>query len=337
MRPERVRVRGERSKGVKGRAGLVAEPRPLTPLDPSRLTYPSHPSPLASHRDGTVGGAVAAARRMLEAAAIHDAQQEAAELYAALVGRATGAAWLDRDRPCEPALAAALADAARRRAEGWPQAYAAGRVNFRGIWLSVDRRVLIPRPETEGLVDLVLAWMRGAGAASAGGLVADVGTGAGALAIALALESAAGRVVASDASAAALEVARANVAALALGAQVECREGHLLAPLGGARAAVVVSNPPYVATAEWERLEPGVRDFEPRAALDGGPDGLDPTRELVAAARDALVPGGLLALEVDTARARDVAALAAAAGFADCVVLEDLFARPRYVRARRPS
>jgi release factor glutamine methyltransferase len=92
-----------------------------------------------------------------------------------------------------------------------------------------------------------------------------------------------------------------------------------------------------VATAEWERLEPGVRAFEPREALDGGPDGLAPTRALVAEAWQALRPGGLLALELDARRARQSAELALAAGFASCVVIEDLSGRPRYLRARRPD
>jgi len=318
---------------VRGEA--PAEPRPLTPLDLSPPTSPSHGSPLTSH-GGTVGQALLAARRLLESAGVPDAARESSELYAALKGRPTSAAWLDRDEPCGEDLRAALEAAARRRAQGWPQAYAAGRANFRGIWLSVDRRVLIPRPETEGLVDVVLGWMR-AGGSRAPCAVADVGTGSGAIALALALESEAGRVVAIDRSPDALALARTNVAEHGAADRVELVEGDLVAPLGGERVDVVVSNPPYVATAEWEGLEPGVRDFEPRAALDGGPDGLDPTRELVRTAGAVLKPGGLLALEVDAARAGPVAGLAAAAGFVECCVLEDLFARPRYVRARRPA
>ena len=297
-------------------------------------------SPVASGAGLTVGAATAGARAVLERAGLADAAREAAELYACLVHRPASAAWLDRDGSCEPALAAALAEAARRRAGGWPQAYAAGWADFRGIWLAVDARVLIPRPETEGLVDVVLGWLRGegAGSAAASPLVVDAGTGSGAIAIALALESPA-RVVATDSSAAALEVARANVAAHGLAGRLDCRQGDFLAPLGEERADVVVGNPPYVATAEWERLEPGVRDHEPRAALDGGADGLGPTRRLVAAAYRSLRAGGrgLLALEVDAARAGESAAVAAAAGFVDCVVLEDLFGRPRYLRARRPA
>jgi len=283
-----------------------------------------------------VGEAVAHARALLDAAGLKEPDREASELYAALVGGAVSAAWLDRDEPCPPALASALRTAAERRAAGWPQAYAAGRANFRGHWLAVDRRALIPRPETEGLVGLALEWLLGAAAGRAAPLVADVGTGSGAIAVALALESPAARVVAVDRSSAALEVARANVAAHGAAGRVALVRGDLLAPLGPGRCDAVVSNPPYVATADWERLEPSVRDYEPREALDGGRDGLDAIRRLVLDARAALRAGGLLALEVDAPRADRVAGLVAAAGFDGGIVLKDLFGRPRYVRARSP-
>ena len=322
-------------RGEPGASDSVAA-RPLTPLDFSHLTSTAHDSPLTTH-GRTVGQALQAARRAIESAGVPDAGREASELYASLVGRPASAAWLDRGEPCAEGLRAALEEAARRRATGWPQAYAAGRANFRGIWLTVDRRVLIPRPETEGLVDVVLAWMRQRAAGGPAAVVADVGTGSGAIAIALALESDAERIVAIDRSPGALEVARDNASRHGVAGRVELRHGDLVAPLGGERVDVLVSNPPYVATADWERLEPGVRDFEPREALDGGPNGLGPTRELVRAAMGTLKPGGLLALEVDAPRADRVGALAAQAGLVECAVLEDLFGRPRYLRARRPA
>jgi len=320
---------------VRGEPGAEAH-LPLTPSHFSRLTSTSHASPLTSHAR-TVGQALRETRELLQAGGVPDAARESSELYACLKGRPTSAAWLDRDEPCAEELRAALEEAARRRAMGWPQAYAVGRANFRGIWLAVDRRVLIPRPETEGLVDVVLAWMRQRPAGRPRAVVADVGTGSGAVAIALALESDAERIVAIDRSPGALEVARDNAARHGVAGRVELRQGDLVAPLGGERVDVLVSNPPYVATADWERLEPGVRDFEPREALDGGPDGLAPTRELVRAAMGTLKPGGLLALEVDAPRADRGAALAAQAGLAECAMLEDLFGRPRYLRARRPA
>ncbi len=282
----------------------------------------------------SVGDALAAAARALAAAGLEAPRREAAELYALLVAGPSSAGFADRERPLSAALAARLEAAVQRRAGGWPAAYAAGRANFRGHWLVVDRRVLIPRPETEGLVDLVRDW---ASRRPAPPVVADVGTGSGAIAIALALEAAVAGVIATDVSADALTVALENAAALGVKERIGFRRGPLLAPLLGDVVDAVVSNPPYVATAEWERLDPAVRDFEPRLALDGGADGLEATRALVAEARAALPPGGLLALEVDARRARETAALLAAAGFTGVTVQDDLFGRPRYAAGHLPE
>src|SRR5512143_2219867 len=147
----------------------------------------------------TVGGALGAAARAREAAGVPEPRREADELYAALVRGATSAAWVERGRPLSPEGAAFLAGAVARRAAGYPQAYATGRAAFRRHWLRVDERVLIPRPETEGLVELVLDWARRARAPfteapdtvaiavpgppvrrSSGLVAADVGTGSGA-------------------------------------------------------------------------------------------------------------------------------------------------------------
>ncbi len=291
----------------------------------------SPPAPPAAR---TVGDALAAAQARLERAGVSEARREAHELYGALLRRPSSAAWLDRDRSLPEALGAALEAAVERRAAGWPSSYAAGAANFRGHWLAVDRRVLIPRPETEGLVDLVLEWAHQRARKGRPLAIADACTGSGAIAIALALEAAVPvRLVATDCSEDALAVARTNAAAL--GARVELRHGDLLSPLGTERVDAVVSNPPYVAADEWESLDASVRDFEPREALVGGADGMAAIRSLVAQARDAVRPGGLLALEVDARRAGDAAALVAAGGFSSCDVLRDLFGRPRYLRAWR--
>jgi len=283
----------------------------------------------------TVGAALRQASAALEAAGVREPRREVDELYAALVHGATSAAWAERERPLSGEGLAFLAQAVARRASGEPQAYATGWANFRGQWLRVDERVLIPRPETEGLVEVVLGWADGRARRD---LVAvDVGTGSGAVAVALALEGPFARVVALDRSAAALEVTHANVERLALAPRVRCVQGDLLAPLGGSTVDVVAANPPYIATLELVDLEPSVRDFEPLLALDGGPDGLTPTRRLAASARGALAPGGLLALEADSRRARETAALVREAGFVDVAVRNDLFERPRYVTALQPG
>jgi release factor glutamine methyltransferase len=279
----------------------------------------------------TVGDAVAMARDLIAAAGIKGAWREADELYASAVCGATSVAWLDRGRPIAEAVRERLMLAAERRARGWPQAYAAGRANFRGHWLTVDQRVLIPRPETEGLVDLVL------GALQPAQTVADIGTGSGAIAIALALESSVVGVIATDVSADALNVALENAQALGAKERISFRKGDLLAPLLDDTVDVIVSNPPYVASGEWEALEPGVKDYEPRLALDGGEGGLDAIRRLVTQARHSLNAGGLIALEVDSARAQESLALVSTAGFERVEVRNDLFGRPRYVLGRQPE
>jgi len=309
-------------------------------------------TPDAAPAAATVGEAVAGARELLAAAGLADPRREADELYAALVCGPVSAAWTARADPIPAAVHERLRTAAARRAAGWPQAYAAGRANFLGHWLSVDQRVLIPRPETEGLVEVVLRQV----AARAGGtpataapgdvrapsepaplpLVADIGTGSGAIAIALALAPGIGGVIATDMSSEALSLAMENAAALGVKERVSFRRGPYAVPLLDDRVDVIVSNPPYIATAEWEQLDPGVRDFEPRLALEAGPEGMDAYRTLVPQAFESLNPGGLLALEVDERRAQEVAALALAAGFADVRVRPDLADRPRYVTARRP-
>ncbi len=224
--------------------------------------------------------------------------------------------------------------AASTRACGAPLQYAAARAAFRHLTLEVDERVLIPRPETEQLVELVLRATSGA----RGGVVADVGTGSGAIAIALASEGDFDRVVATDVSCDAVAVARANAArhASVLRAMLDVRHGTLLAPVTERPLRVVVSNPPYIAFDEASGLPGGVRDWEPSVALFSGDGGMAMTERLVRDAAPALGGGGLLALEVDVRRAARVAALAAAHGsYDDVEILLDLTGRERFVVARR--
>ncbi len=182
-------------------------------------------------------------------------------------------------------------------------AYILGRWGFRGLDLDVDRRVLVPRPETELLVDRCLALVDGA----AGPEVLDVGTGSGAIALALASELPKARVVGCDVSGDALEVARAN--GERLGVEVEWVASDMLSGVGGRRFHLVVSNPPYVAAGEIDALEPEVRDWEPRGATVAGETGLEAIERLVAQVPAALEPGGALVLEVGAGQADAVAAL----------------------------
>lgn len=288
---------------------------------------------------GTVGAALAEAVVIMHGADVEDVRREADEIYAALVLGATSRAFLDREEPIAPALRERLLEAARRRAGGMPQAYATGRANFRGHWLAVDERVLIPRHETEGLVDEVIAWAaarRSRDPAARLPLVADIGTGSGAIAIAVALEAPVAGVIATDISAEALTVALANAATTGARDRVAFRRGSLLEPLLGEVMEAIVCNLPYVATPEVAVLHPTVRNYEPRVALDGGADGLELFRQFLAQAPPALAPLGLLALETDAGRADATAALVQQTGsFEHVEVRHDLFGRPRYVIARR--
>jgi release factor glutamine methyltransferase len=226
--------------------------------------------------------------------------------------------------------------AARRRRAGAPMAYAVGRAAFRHLTLDVDERVLIPRPETEVLVDLVLDAIGRHGPRD--GVAVDVGTGSGAIALALATEGAAlfSSVVGTDVSTDALAVATAN--GRRLGVQVKWRQGAGLAPVRGLAVAAVVSNPPYISSDEAWALPAAVRAWEPPVALLSGADGLNATRAIVREAGDVLVPGGLLALEVDARRARRVAEMVMADGrYHEPEVRLDLTGRERFVIARRQA
>jgi len=287
-----------------------------------------------SGASGTVADVLADGEQLLAQAGVADARREALTLLGAIAETSPGFLWARRAEPVVPAIAAAFVRAVAQRAAGVPAAYAAGTAAFRSLELRVDRRVLIPRPETEGLVERVLAWCRTHGR---WGVAVDIGTGSGCIALSLAAEGRFARVIATDVSGGALAVARRNAATLGLPAIVEFRGGDLLWALGDELADVIVSNPPYVSADEWTALDTGVRDHEPRLALVGGGDGLAHTAVLLAQARGRLAPGGLLALEVDCRRADRTLALARAEGWGSARVERDLFGRERYLLAEREA
>jgi release factor glutamine methyltransferase len=216
-----------------------------------------------------------------------------------------------------------------------PRAYADRMAGFRLLDLLVDRRVLIPRPETEGLVEHVLAWAGERWGNGTWGAALDLGTGSGCIALSLATEGRFARIVGTDVSAEALSVARANVGRVRPERVPEFRWGDLFEAVAGERFDVIVSNPPYIAEPEYAALDPSVRDFEPREALVSGPDGLAHTRAILERAGDHLMPGGLVALEVDSRRAEQSAGLAGAAGFEQVRVERDVFDRPRFLLVRK--
>jgi release factor glutamine methyltransferase len=236
--------------------------------------------------------------------------------------------YLDFDKPLGETELGTFRELVRRRADGEPTAYILGRREFWGRPFLVTPDVLVPRPETELLVEAALA------ALPEGGRALDLCTGSGAIGITLALERPGARVVATELSPAALDVARRNAAAL--GATLELVEGDLFAPLpAGERFDVVVSNPPYVPSGELPGLSREVRR-EPPMALDGGPDGLALLRRIVAEARRWLSPGGALILEMHESHAEPLPALCREAGFATAEARRDLAGLWRLVVAALP-
>jgi release factor glutamine methyltransferase len=261
----------------------------------------------------------AAAR--LAAAGIDTAQLDAELLLAHVLGVDRGRLLLE-DRDLTTTEAAAFEALVRRREAREPVAYLLGRKGFRRIELAVDHRVLVPRPETELLVEAALDLPHGA-------RVADIGTGSGAVALALKDERPDLRIVATDSSEDALAVARAN--AERLGLDVAFARGDLLDPVTGLLDAVL-SNPPYVA--DGDALPPDVADHEPAVALYAGPDGFDVIRRLLA---QAVRRAPFLAIEVGAGQAPAVARLAREAGFAETEAKADLAGIERVVLARRRS
>ncbi len=232
-----------------------------------------------------------------------------------------------------PLLAAELGDIRaliKRRQAGESVAYLVGKKEFWGLELAVDARVLVPRPDTETLIEEARARLDEVEAPR----IADVGTGSGALAVTLAKLRPDAVVFASDVSAGALEVARGN--AERLGVAVTFLEGDLAAPLlPHAPFRLIVANLPYIPSAELAALPPEVR-AEPALALDGGADGLDLVRRLIIAAPALLAPGGALALEIGAGQAAATSALLAAAGFGEISVRPDLAGVERVVAGVRP-
>jgi release factor glutamine methyltransferase len=224
-------------------------------------------------------------------------------------GAVGGSLFAHPERELDPACEQRFEAWIGRRALGEPVAYITGRVGFYGRTLAVDPRVLVPRPETEHLVEAVLDHLRGARSDHAR-RIADVGTGCGAIAITLAAENPTSRVIASDISSEALDVARENARRLGVAERIVFVQGDLVVPLrAGAPYDAVVANLPYVPTAQIPAV-PNPVGFEPRIALDGGRDGLVQYRRLLAAAPSIIASGGALFLEAAPDTIEELAALA---------------------------
>jgi len=236
-------------------------------------------------------------------------------------------------RVLEPGELARYRESIRRRRGGEPVAYILGYREFYGRRFLVDQRVLVPRPETELLLEVAL---RRTVHRHLSGRALDLCTGSGCVAVTFSLERRTWQVTATDLSPDALAVARKNAEALGAVWGVDFRNGDLFAALPEtSRFELIVSNPPYIPSDEIPTLMADVRDFEPHVALDGGPDGLAFYRRLAAEAPARLVPGGVLAVEVGAGQAPEVAGLLRAAGMTDVEIDKDYAGHERVVSARR--
>ena len=267
--------------------------------------------------------------RFFAARGLENARLQAELLLAAVLDIKRLDLYLQFERPLHTEEVDVYRDYVRQRVQRVPVQYILGATAFRELELTVTPAVLIPRPETEVLVDVALELL------PTGGRALDLCCGSGAIALSLKRELAEVAVVATDISQAALAVARANGASCEL--EIEWLSGDLFAAVEG-DFDLVVSNPPYVKSGDLYRLEPEVRDHEPRLALDGGADGLDCYRRIAHQASDHIRPGGYLLLEVGDGQSAEVEKLLAEVGrFAEVRTKPDLNEVPRVVVARASS
>lgn len=257
--------------------------------------------------------------------------EDAEELLAHVLGRPRGWLYAHGDDEPDPEAAQRFAELLARRVAGEPVAYLTGRRGFWSLELQVTPATLIPRPETELLVELALARLPTGRPVR----VADLGTGSGAIALALAHERRDAQVIATDASAAALTVARGNAQRCGLG-NVEFRQGNWFEPIAHERFDLIASNPPYIAESDLH-LQQGDLRFEPREALASGVDGLAAIRTLAKGAAAHLQPGGWLLLEHGWDQATTVRALLRAEGLVEVDSARDLARHERISFGRRPD
>ena len=269
-----------------------------------------------------------AAERRLADAGVETPRLDAELLLAAAMGTGRPEVVSGLAPDPTPEQIAWFDDCVERRAEREPVAYIKGVIGFRRIMLHVDRRVLIPRPETELLV-AVTKVDRPCG-------ILDVATGSGAVALALADELPDATITAVDISDDALDVARANARTLGFDRRVSFARSDLLDSVDGAFDAIA-ANLPYVRSADIAGLQPEITRYEPVAALDGGEDGLELVRRLAAQAPAHLKPGGMLALEIGDDQAPATEAILRGAGFADVETHQDLAGRDRVMSGRVPA
>ena len=271
----------------------------------------------------------------LAAAGIEESQLKAEWAAAHVLGCPRLALRLETERVMAPSSAERLAALGDRLALGEPLQYVLGVCEFHGREFQVDRRALIPRPETEELVELALNVSKGWNVAE--GAVADVGTGSGCIAVTMTLDRPGLRVYATDPSAEALALARENAARHGVEARITFLRGFGLIPLATTMLDLVISNPPYIASSALADLPHDVRDYEPHQALDGGPDGLGVIAQVIREAADRLRPGGMILLEIGEDQEARVVSLLAAAGFRGATVRRDVAGHPRFAMGTQPD
>jgi release factor glutamine methyltransferase len=290
--------------------------------------------------DSFAGQTVETARRALTARLksgdVDSAELDARMLVGAVLGLDLTGLIASANRPVTAAEAARLEDFARRRLAGEPVARIIGFKEFWGLPLQLSAATLVPRPDTETVVELALQMLRAAPHPNRPLRIADLGTGSGAILLALMSELAETHGIGTDINEAALETARANAAHLGFAPRADFVAGDYATPLAGL-FDLIVSNPPYIRSADIPDLATEVRDHDPLAALDGGADGLDAYRALIPPAAGFLAPGGALVVEVGAGQSGDVEGLMTAAG----LILEglpkaDLAGVRRAVGGRKP-
>lgn len=268
-------------------------------------------------------------RDYLRRGGVELARFEAEELLARALEVKRLALYLEPERPLTEEELARFRELIARRRAGVPLQYLLGEVEFMGLKLRVDGRVLIPRPETEGLVELILRDAE----PEEGGEVLELGTGSGAIAVALARFLPRSRITATDISTEALKLARENAELNGVASRISFIVSDWFAGVGG-RFDLIVANPPYVSIEEQEELPREVREHEPRRAWDGGERGMEALQRIIVEAPAYLQSGGQLYLELGAGQGAEVRELAASRGaFARVEIHRDLGGKERYLRA----
>jgi release factor glutamine methyltransferase len=260
------------------------------------------------------------------------ARLDAESLLLHVLGRGRAFLLAHRDDLLDAEPAVRYLALVERRLAGEPIQYILGETEFYGLPFQVTRDVLIPRPETEHLVEKALE----IAASFPRPRIVDVGTGSGAIAVALAHHLPQAAITAVDLSASALDLARHNAERNSVASRIRFLEGDLLAPVSREQFEIVVSNPPYVPTVDRASLAVEVRDYEPALALFAGGDGTDIYRRLIPAAHAVLVPGGFLVLEIGYGQPAAIRSLLADSGFSQIEFIPDLQSIPRVACAQRP-